>query len=93
MTITGVNLGRHYSDVEKAVQVANVPCEVVQEEYVPSQKIVCITGKSTIKGSNQRGVVAVCSFFLFLEIKKKIYFIKKIIFFSFTTEQSLAIKF
>lgn len=57
VTVTGVNLGRHVSDVEKAVQIANVPCEVV--EYVPSQKIVCVTGKSTIKGSNERGVVAV----------------------------------
>uniref|UniRef100_A0A8R1E2W3 Sema domain-containing protein n=1 Tax=Caenorhabditis japonica TaxID=281687 RepID=A0A8R1E2W3_CAEJA len=59
VTITGINLGRHVSDVEKAVQIANVPCEVVPEEYVPSQRIVCITGKSTVKGSNERGVVAV----------------------------------
>lgn len=57
VTINGINLGRHVSDVEKAVQIANVPCEVV--EYVPSQKIVCVTGKSPIKGSNERGVVAV----------------------------------
>ncbi|UMM30896.1 hypothetical protein L5515_012592 [Caenorhabditis briggsae] len=57
VTITGINLGRHVADVEKAVQIANVPCEVV--EYVPSSKIVCLTGKSTIKGSNERGVVAV----------------------------------
>ncbi|CAD6194251.1 unnamed protein product [Caenorhabditis auriculariae] len=57
LTITGANLGRRVEDVSQAVQVANVPCDVVPEEYVPSSRIVCITGKAPVRES--KGAVAV----------------------------------
>ncbi|PAV83924.1 hypothetical protein WR25_06330 [Diploscapter pachys] len=57
LKIKGINLGRQPSDVQRAVQVANVPCEVVIEEYKPAKEIVCVTGKAT--GAENKGPVVI----------------------------------
>ncbi|PAV71747.1 hypothetical protein WR25_04399 isoform E [Diploscapter pachys] len=57
LRIKGINLGRRPTDVQRAVQVANVPCEVVTEEYKPAKEIVCVTGKAT--GTENKGPVVI----------------------------------
>ncbi|CAB3406196.1 unnamed protein product [Caenorhabditis bovis] len=59
ITIVGNNLGRSVADIQNAVQVANVNCKVVPEEYEPSSKIVCDTQKPPMNNPNQRGKIVV----------------------------------
>lgn len=56
LTIRGMNLGRNYGQVQRAVTVAGIPCEVLPSEYVISRLIVCRTGRVT---SPRRGNIVV----------------------------------
>ncbi|XP_043221511.1 plexin-A2-like isoform X2 [Amphibalanus amphitrite] len=41
ITITGINLGKTFSDIYDQVTVAGVPCKPIQELYVRTRQIVC----------------------------------------------------
>ncbi|XP_032892776.1 plexin-D1 [Amblyraja radiata] len=43
LTIRGRNLGRRFSDIADGVRIGGVSCTPVQEDYVVSSQIVCIT--------------------------------------------------
>ncbi|XP_036358669.1 plexin-A1 isoform X4 [Octopus sinensis] len=58
LTIRGENLGKTFSDIKKGVTVVGAHCEPIESEYVPAQKIVCRTGRSSKKSGAVRVVVA-----------------------------------
>lgn len=44
LTIEGSNLGQSFEEIAGRVSVANVPCKPLEQEYRPSNRIVCLTG-------------------------------------------------
>lgn len=44
LTIEGSNLGQSFEEISNRISVGNVPCRPIEEEYRPSNRIVCITG-------------------------------------------------
>lgn len=58
ITIVGTNLGLNYEDVRDAVRVASVKCDVSEQEFVPSRRIVCYTrAPSTRQKQGQHVIV------------------------------------
>jgi plexin A len=58
LRITGINLGRRFEDIERAVSVNNFQCDAIKEEYITATQIVCLTkSPASRKVSNGRVVV------------------------------------
>ncbi|XP_053576743.1 plexin-D1 [Bombina bombina] len=47
LTIQGCNLGSRFSDIVNSVKIGDTPCFPIQDKYVVSEEIVCITGVSS----------------------------------------------
>lgn len=43
VTIEGSNLGQSFDEITNRVSIGNVPCRPIEEEYRPSNRIVCLT--------------------------------------------------
>ncbi|XP_063797295.1 plexin-D1 [Pseudophryne corroboree] len=52
LTIQGRNLGSRYEDVVNKVKIGNISCVPVMEEYLVSDKIVCMTGAAPMEVSD-----------------------------------------
>lgn len=55
VVIEGSNLGQSYEEIANRVTIGNVPCKPIEEEYKPSNKIVCITSSVFSRYSNALG--------------------------------------
>ncbi|XP_078270450.1 plexin-D1 [Rhinoraja longicauda] len=52
LTIRGRNLGRRFSDIADGVRIGGISCTPVQEDYVVSSQIVCITDRANSELTN-----------------------------------------
>lgn len=43
VTIEGSNLGQSFDEIANRVKIGNVPCKPIEDEYRPSNRIVCVT--------------------------------------------------
>ncbi|XP_033744858.1 plexin-B-like isoform X3 [Pecten maximus] len=55
VTLTGINLGTEFKDIQNNVSIAGVPCRPIRDLYRPSQRIVCVIGASE-RGDKSGGV-------------------------------------
>ncbi|KAE8612142.1 hypothetical protein XENTR_v10012738 [Xenopus tropicalis] len=46
VTIQGRNLGSRFSDINGRVKIGEIECTPIQEKYIVSEEIVCMTGES-----------------------------------------------
>uniref|UniRef100_A0A8C7SKX5 Sema domain-containing protein n=1 Tax=Oncorhynchus mykiss TaxID=8022 RepID=A0A8C7SKX5_ONCMY len=47
LTITGENLGLQFRDIQTGVRLGKVPCIPIEEEYISSERIVCLLNDAT----------------------------------------------
>eukprot|EP00063_Salmo_salar_P027085 XP_014001920.1 PREDICTED: plexin-A1-like isoform X1 [Salmo salar] len=47
LTITGENLGLQFRDIQTGVHLGKVPCIPIEEEYISSERIVCLLNDAT----------------------------------------------
>ncbi|XP_069141265.1 plexin-B-like isoform X2 [Argopecten irradians] len=66
VTLTGLNLGTEYKDIQNNVSIAGVPCRPIRQQYQPSQRIVCVVGAS--ERGDKSGHVTVLNY-VFSKIK------------------------
>ncbi|KAK3102934.1 hypothetical protein FSP39_015076 [Pinctada imbricata] len=59
LTIEGRNLGKTYQDIVSNVDIDGIQCSPIRDDYVPSTKIVCITGAWTVDKGKKSGYVNV----------------------------------
>lgn len=55
VVIEGSNLGQSFEEIADRVTIGNVPCKPIEEEYKPSNKIVCITSSVFSRYANALG--------------------------------------